>query len=728
MQLKNKLSDCLVLLIWLGLFYEYLVNFSSVAILGGGLLVWFFVYFHRGAELVLRNFFGFDSNWRTKILAYFFTLLTLIWCGGVVVVFWVITPLSLLIIFGCTGLIAMVSKFWAERGLVVIEKSDAVSEVKLVPSNIWFHLLSAVFLALVGYGFWILYQARTGVPLTTPWQTIGPVYIYVFAAATFILGWLVFSPFHSKILLFFLILHGLLLHSYLPLTHQLYYGGDGWRHLAIETRLAEGRPMTPVLSDSAGQSWIQRHDFGQISYTQFWGLGVILNKMLSASLLVINIWLIPILWSVIFPILLYELGRAWNFSKSSALFMVWLSALPFAWQVGGALTLPVNLGFLIFLFFLVLVFRRQQSFGRQQILIMLATMIGLALGYVLYAILGALIWVLAEWFRLAQTKQWRYWPWIPAVLLAFLIIPSFEILSGYSAWPNVWNSWESLKQFIGNFSGWYLASGPRVHDITTGNIILNQTPLSTFVPNIFSANRFWLVPTMLAWWLAVIVAWFKNWRAGSSNDLAWQMFIGGTVVSYLVGRYYFVGDQILSRRLDNVLALVAIYLVVVFFQRWLVGFSDIANPQRWKQWALIGFLSILMATSYSLGPDLQAVSADELSAIQSIMPALGTGISQGQPMCVLADTYPLLALEGISGKEIVGGGFPMGRNFAQLERVALYEQMRANPAAEIFYHARELTLANTCYFVVDKGKVVMNDYLKSKLPVGEWGKIIIWKD
>ena len=64
-----------------------------------------------------------------------------------------------------------------------------------------------------------------------------------------------------------------------------------------------------------------------------------------------------------------------------------------------------------------------------------------------------------------------------------LFIPLLEIISGYSHFDRGVNFLTQIKQFIGNFTAYYLASGPRPHDIAVGNIIFNQTPAYAFVPN-----------------------------------------------------------------------------------------------------------------------------------------------------------------------------------------------------------------------------------------------------
>ncbi len=77
--------------------------------------------------------------------------------------------------------------------------------------------------------------------------------------------------------------------------------------------------------------------------------------------------------------------------------------------------------------------------------------------------------------------------------------------------------------------------------------------------------------------------------------------------------------------------------------------------------------------------------------------------------CVLANTWPLLAVEMVSGREIVGGGFPVYIDYAQPERVQFWKKMTRMPAKRYMEKARKLTGADDCYFMVEKRWLGVND-------------------
>src|SRR3989338_4069105 len=175
-------------------------------------------------------------------------------------------------------------------------------------NNTWLVCLGILaYLFLVSLGFYLLYISRTGESILSPWQTIHPIFIYVFFAATLLLGlMIVFPRLKSSNLLILLILHSLLLHSYLPLTHDLLYGADQWRHIANEEQILQWNwPNKPVLSDGTQDGW----NAGDLAYGLFWVVEAGMAKVTMLDLITINKWLIPILWSVAFPVFLYWIGR-----------------------------------------------------------------------------------------------------------------------------------------------------------------------------------------------------------------------------------------------------------------------------------------------------------------------------------------------------------------------------------------------------------------------------------
>jgi hypothetical protein len=76
-------------------------------------------------------------------------------------------------------------------------------------------------------------------------------------------------------------------------------------------------------------------------------------------------------------------------------------------------------------------------------------------------------------------------------------------------------------------------------------------------------------------------------------------------------------------------------------------------------------------------------------------------VSGNQKYCVLANTWPLLALESESGREIVTGGFPFYYEYRQPERVQLFDNMNKNPSVKDMERALAITGAKDCYFMTE---------------------------
>ena len=106
-------------------------------------------------------------------------------------------------------------------------------------------------------------------------------------------------------------------------------------------------------------------------------------------------------------------------------------------------------------------------------------------------------------------------------------------------------------------------------------------------------------------------------------------------------------------------------------------------------------MSVAITASYTLGPDTFTVSSNQLEAVEYVWLLE----KNSDKRCVLGDTYPLLALEAVSQKEIIGGGFPIDANFGQPERVELYKQMNIAINDNLLRTTANLTKADHCWFV-----------------------------
>ena len=676
------------------------------------------------AAVVLERLFGLSNKFTRKILGIFAVFVSLGWLAGAALLFVPLNFWVLSIIFILNAVVHLAAYKWASKK----EKPEftVLSKDELYLS----HTLGAkagvvLFLGLVAYGFYVLASSQTGSSILTPWQVIKPQYIIIFFLSVFILGLLVFARLKTKTILLCLIIQTFLLVSFLPFTHTLLYGADGWRHIANEQRFLDGKPFLKAQlvgeAPTEAEKLNMTSKIGQLSYSSFWASNVILAKVFKTDLVQVTKWFLPVLWSLVFPILLFEIALAFGWGKKESLFVAWLGLLPFAWQAAGGFSLPVNLGMLGWLLALLLLLKRMQMPSKEQKLILLLVGLGLVFGYALYFILFWVAWVVAEVLikmslrETAATKQppglvvsasgllrrFAAAPLLAMTAVVMVVIPVVELIARYSRFDTQLNWLGQIKQLFGNFTGLYLVSGPRPHDIATGNILFNQTPVYAFVSNIFTQWRWWIVVFCIGFLLVglygLVCAWKQKQVVGY-----WLAIIGtGSIGGYIITNYFLSGDHILARRLDGVIAL---FLIILFFSglyELLVKIKRHLTKNNFKTVQVsihvigICVLSVAIVAAYSLGPDTGTVSANEYEAASYIWSAekdVGT-------KCVLGDTYFLLALEAVSSKEIIGGNFPIDANFGQPERVQLFEQSKQVINNALLQQIGTVTNAGHCWIV-----------------------------
>ncbi len=678
---RDLFKKIVFLAILSGLSYLAVLKWHSF-VFGAVLLSVYFGYLSKKSALVLTRVFDFESGaFRTRILAIFFNLVTLGWILGFIITFFRLTSSAIAIAFFANGF------FYILAGLLNLKNDEAVpaenssleceEEVPHAKVGVFFYIV------LVLAGFYFLFVAKSFDSVVSPWQVINQNYIYFFFFATLILGILIlFSKLTSKTVLFLVVLHSLLLHSYLPLTHNYFYGADQWRHLGSERRIANEQSFIEpkIIGGNQKPDYI-----GRLSYANFWGTSVVMSRVLNLDLIQIGKWMLPLTSAIILTILLFEIGFIIGWGKRHALLFAWLGSLPFALQAGGSFSLPVNWGFLIWLSLILLILKKMRDKQPHQNLIMIVLGVGSVFGYALFFILFWFSWAVAEVSRLYH----KIYALLASIILVSFI-PAIEFFLGYSKLGAV-NWLGQIKQMVGNFSGFYLAIGPRIHNIAGGNIIFNQIPRYAFMENLFTQSRGWLVIFMMLFFATVIISLIIIWKFESRHLLWFAIICLTLLLAYLVVFYFIDGEHVLVRRLDAPLAFL---LLVTFFY----GLQLVIEKKKMREALTVLVLSVVMAASYSLGPDTKTVSKKEFDAMSYIW----SEEKNEQSHCVLADTYPLLALEGISGKEIVGGAFPIDKYFAQPERVELAVGMNQVINVKLLDRVYELTGADHCWFVGDK--------------------------
>jgi len=117
---------------------------------------------------------------------------------------------------------------------------------------------------------------------------------------------------------------------------------------------------------------------------------------------------------------------------------------------------------------------------------------------------------------------------------------------------------------------------------------------------------------------------------------------------------------------------------------------------------LVIVLSFFATTVYISGPKFDAVTGDELRAAKYVWSYFKENSQDKEKnYCVIGNTWPLLALEGVSGEYIIAGGFPVYQEYAQPERVSLFENLNRSPHINDFKKALKITQANSCFFMTE---------------------------
>ncbi len=666
-----------------GLMYLHLMH-PKLYVLGIIFLVGYFIILTFWWQQILHHVFRFEKGFVSTLLALFASIFFVSNIEAIVLVFYTTTPFLTwvsLTFAGCVTYFLRIFFLSRSHGSKMIGKGRR-QFIEVFPRMKW---LSWLYIALWVATF-ILFVRANGIGLIfSPWQSLHSWILPLMFVLTAILGFLIFSKQKTKHILVLILMHSFLLHVYLPLSHELPWGGDVWRHIAVESQLVEGEFIQPVLFGPEAK-W--REVVGvdvpeaflipqKYTYGQFWSLAVITKQFTGISLENINIWMIPIMWSLIFPLILFRIGRIIFRSWRGGLFFAWLSFFAFPLQVLGALTLPVSLGVLSFFFTLMLWLqylgrRHTVQAGLLDIFVFL-TLFGYSLAFLLMlsVVIGSsILHTISKRVRSATVG------WSLVVLVFFLgifLIPTVEVVFGISNFPERLDVISEAKQISGQLFGWYYASDIRPHDIASGNLFFNHTPEYAFVSSVFTAWRWWIVPFMVFLWIVSLYGLYRFVREKQPLRFllpAWFfVLLGG---SYKIGWFFLEGDRLFTRRLDPFLST----MVILFF---CIGLLAMFYNIRYKSFILKRFVAIALIfiitwfgmSSYASGPDMRTASVDEYAVATFVWNDIKESRNEH---CILADTWILLPLEGLSAGKIVGGNFPIGYQFGQEERVSFYNK------------------------------------------------------
>jgi hypothetical protein len=708
---KLKQSEFLIWPFFVFLWFHLLQGTSKFL---GVVLFFSFLYIVGGwwRQILKRVFFIKANKPTTHILSWFSVFTLLGYMVSICIVWYHITSVLLFACYVVTALLSFLLSFFVRRKKQRKKSQSSYEAPEKKFRALKIHkIVYIIYISLWGAAIFLLANGRSSAVLQSPWQAISSYYLPVFFLLSVVLGVLLVSKYKTKTLLFFVILYSFLVHAYLPLSHMLPWGGDVWRTIGIEQKIQQEEFIYPVLFGHNAE-WVSTSLVSvpriftaphKYVYGHLWGESILLSETLHIDLLYINIWLVPILWSLLLPLIFFRIGKILFGSPRYGLWFSALTCIPFSLQALGGLTLAVSLGTIVFFFTLMLwlQYLRERVPWQRRIVLLFAVLS--LFGYTLYALLIWFVIIVSVVFSFIQkrVKNSLIKKSLITVIafLSIFLFPFIELFSKISFVPENLQLMANIKQFLGQFSGWYYAWYIRPHDILSGNIIFNHTPVWAFVENIFTTWRYHLMLLMIAIAFGIVIKLVhllieeerQEWHVMSFVFMA---LFGG----YVLGWFVLEGDRSFIRRLDPALA---VWFILFAFSGWMIFFkkADITLSRRYRPVVyicLILFLSWSTTTILASGPDMRVVSQSEYAAAQKIV----SNQSDEEVHCILADTWVLLAVEALSSGNIVGGGFPIDYQFSQPERIVLYAALLEDPRKQIFEVAKNKTGASQCVIAV----------------------------
>jgi len=227
-------------------------------------------------------------------------------------------------------------------------------------------LLQIFYIFLIVTCFGLLFMSRSDETIVF-WEAVQPAFIPLYFAATFVLLTILFSKVRKGTKLLFIIVHSFLIHNLLVIVMNLGLGGDFWYELGLARGVYDVGKNVPNLLDFV---------FGGISYSPFRVIYFVLRKRtlqaftnIFANMFAVDVYwsqlfLVPILWTIIVPFLMYKIVKMLSGKEECAIFGAFLTFLVPAFIWWGAITVSDTLGKVFFLLATYFAFKYVASHDR----------------------------------------------------------------------------------------------------------------------------------------------------------------------------------------------------------------------------------------------------------------------------------------------------------------------------------------------------------------------------
>ncbi len=735
---KNFLHKPLPAIIFLG---------GLIFLIGMNLFVWqqqlfgiilFIVYLlivSYWLAVFLRQFFS-SLIW-SEYLAVFLLIYLLAFILGAIIDLYKFSDLFLILTLSVGGVVAWLAFVYARR---VGEGDKVIDDIEEEGNTIYINKYLVMALPLlVTIGTVLLIKARTGEYILTPWAVIPKLYVYIFLLVTFVVILLIFSRLPASWILVIIVIYSFFLHAYLPLVYQTGFGGDKWRHLASERYLLTEKVYSPALwGEPLRMIKIGPLNLPEVlvagnktSYGNMWAITIIFARLLGVDVFWVDYLLGFILWSLFLPGLLYLWGGLIYKNRQFRLLLAFLPAIFYTMQVFGAITIPVAFGGLFFYFVFYLWMRFWLEGDKRVRNLALGLSALMYFGYILYFLLIVQIAVLVLILQGVKRKTLRkvlVSLWLLAVVVT---IPVLERVMGYGSFKDTLLSLRGIISGVADAFGaltGLIAFIPRPIHIDQGNWLYNQTRSTQSNASLLSLSVLPFIFTVLVWGMVALsiekVKRLKQTKVGYFLSISLPVLF----ISYIISWYFMRGNHILARRLDlTIVFIMAILLALGIFYILENALKRISV--RHKVFGLAMLLAVITTSTYTSGPVLEVVTKDEVEAAKYLWQQIDKSTGK---YCVVANTWPLLAVEAESARQIVGGGFPVYLEYAQPERVKIFEGMLRFPYKKDWLkQAQLITAAPECWYMVEKrwlsDRVWQENLDVLGPPQKQIGKVYIWR-
>jgi hypothetical protein len=317
------------------------------------------IYVYISSVLCGNIFFKDEVSWHRILFGFFVFIVFLSFAGAVILALYrLTTTLILLILFGITFLLTALNvKIHGIKNMFITTKNVAsVISEKATAKKLNFmlgreNIFQSLYLALVALCFLLLTISRSEETVKI-WAVMHPAFLPFFFIATLLLLAVLLSKTRTGLKLFFILIHSLLVHSFLVIVLNPGLYGDMWHILGLTRDVVNTGKNVPslfdIVSGEASLSGVQAIYFVARKRVHQ-ALVPILANMFGVDIYWSQIFLTPVLWTLFVPFLIYKIVKALGGRESDAILGSFLSLMVPTLIWWGAITLPDTLGKVFFL-------------------------------------------------------------------------------------------------------------------------------------------------------------------------------------------------------------------------------------------------------------------------------------------------------------------------------------------------------------------------------------------